>query len=36
MKQGLISLIPKPGKDARHIDNLHPITLLNCELTVKF
>ncbi len=24
MKQVLITLIPKPGKDTRHIDNLHP------------
>lgn len=27
MKQGLISLIPKPGKDKRLIDNLRPIIL---------
>ncbi len=31
MKQGLINLIPKPGKDSRQIDNLRPITLLNCD-----
>ncbi len=31
MKQGLINLIPKWGKDARQIDNLRPITLLNCD-----
>ncbi len=31
MKQGLITLIPKPGKDARQIDNLRHITLLNCD-----
>lgn len=29
MKQGLITLIPKPGKDKKSIDNLRPITLLN-------
>ncbi len=34
MKQGLITLIPKPGKDTRHIDNLRPITLLNCDYTI--
>ncbi len=34
MKQGLITLIPKPGKDARQIDNLRPITLLNCDYTI--
>lgn len=30
MKQGVITLLPKPGKDKRYIDNLRPITLLNC------
>ncbi len=34
MKQGLITLIPKPGKDTRQIDNLRPITLLNCDYTI--
>ena len=34
MKQGLIILIPKPGKDTRHIDNLRPITLLNCDYKI--
>lgn len=34
MKQGLITLIPKPGKDARHIDNLRPITLLNSDYKI--
>lgn len=29
MKQGVITLVPKPGKDKRYIDNLRPITLLN-------
>lgn len=31
MKQGVITLLPKPGKDKRHIDNLRPITLLNVD-----
>lgn len=31
MKQGLITLIPKPGKDKRFIINLRPITLLNLD-----
>lgn len=31
MKQGLISLIPKPDKDAQNIDNWRPITLLNID-----
>lgn len=26
MKQGIITLIPKPGKDHKIIDNLRPIT----------
>lgn len=29
MKQGIITLIPKPGKNPKLIDNLRPITLLN-------
>ncbi|KAJ0006118.1 hypothetical protein NQD34_013391 [Periophthalmus magnuspinnatus] len=29
MKQGVITLIPKPGKDPNRLDNLRPITLLN-------
>lgn len=29
MKQGLITLIPKRGKDKRLLDNLRPIALLN-------
>lgn len=29
MKQGLITLIPKPGKDKRILDHVRPITLLN-------
>ena len=31
MKQGLISLIPKPDKDPFLIDNWRPITLLNID-----
>ena len=31
MKQGLITLIPKQGKDKRYINNLRPITLLNTD-----
>ncbi len=31
MKQGLITLIPKPNKDSLHLDNWHPITLLNSD-----
>ncbi len=34
MKQGLISLLPKPGKDKRLLDNLRPITLLNTDYTL--
>lgn len=29
MRQGLITLIPKPGKDCRLLDNLRPVTLIN-------
>lgn len=29
MKQGLITLIPKPNKDSSYLDNWCPITLLN-------
>ncbi len=29
MKQGVIILIPTPGKDPKTLDNLRPITLLN-------
>lgn len=30
-KQGLITLIPKAGKDKRVLDNLKPIALLNTD-----
>ena len=31
MKQGIIILLPKAGKDKRYIDNPRPITLLNVD-----
>lgn len=34
MKQGIITLIPKPGKDPKIIDNLRPITLLNTDYKI--
>lgn len=34
MKQGVISLIPKPGKDPKVLDNLRPITLLNTDYKI--
>lgn len=34
MKQGIITLIPKPGKDKRQLDNLRPITLLNTDYKI--
>lgn len=34
MKQGLITLIPKTGKDKRILDNLRPITLLNTDYKI--
>ena len=32
--QGVINVIPKPGKDSRLINNLRPITLLNCDYKI--
>lgn len=34
MKQGLISLIPKPSKDLLYLDNWRPITLLNSDYKI--
>lgn len=34
MKQGLITLIPKPAKDKRYIENLRPITLLHTDYKI--
>ena len=34
MKRGLITLIPKSGKDKRRLDHLRPITLLNTEYKI--
>ena len=34
MKQGVISLIPKPDKDSLFIDNWRPITLLNIDYKI--
>uniref|UniRef100_A0A1A7XB67 Reverse transcriptase domain-containing protein n=2 Tax=Iconisemion striatum TaxID=60296 RepID=A0A1A7XB67_9TELE len=34
MKQGLISLIPKSGKDKKYLKNLRPITLLNVDYKI--
>lgn len=34
MKQGFITLIPKPGKAKRLIDHLRPITLLNTDYKI--
>lgn len=34
MKQGIIKLIPKPGKDKRILSNLRPISLLNMNYKI--
>ena len=34
MKQGLISLIPKPSKDLLYLDNWRPVTLLNSDFKI--
>lgn len=34
LKQGVITLIPKPNKDKLHIDNWRPITLLNNDCKI--
>ena len=34
MKQGVIKLIPKPGKDKKILSNLRPITLLNTDYKI--
>lgn len=34
MKQGMMTLIPKPGKDKRILDHLRPITLLNTDYNI--
>lgn len=34
MKQGIITLIPKPGKDPKILDNLRAITLLNDDYKI--
>jgi len=34
MKQGLITLIPKPNKDTFSLDNWRPLTLLNSDYKI--
>ncbi len=34
VKQGIITLIPKPNKDKTFIDNLRPITLLHVDYKI--
>lgn len=36
MRQGIISLIPKVGKDSLILDDWRPITLLNCAFCLHF
>ena len=33
-RQGILNLIPKPGKDTRFVKNLRPITLLNTDYKI--
>ena len=33
-RRGILNLIPKSGKDARHVKNLRPITLLNTDYKI--
>ena len=32
--EGVITLIPKPGKDCMNVSNYRPITLLNCDYKI--
>ena len=32
--EGILNLIPKPGKDTRYVENLRPITLLNSDYKI--
>jgi len=34
LTQGVITLIPKPGKDPSRLNNWRPITLLNCDYKI--